>query len=180
MTPLQQIHAKEEEFRLLRVYEAAFVVDESGIVVLEKSSDTAYEIAFTEAEIETIRAASNPVFTHNHPRGWNFSSENAQHAGSSFSPNDIELACKASLAEIRAVSPKYRFSMRTATGRFQASDWQAIKFAFDVEHAAVKLEMGTAVMQGRLSREAYVADVLHETWKRVAPLLGLKYMRIEE
>ena len=180
MTPQQQIYAKEEEIRLLLVYESAFVVDENGSVVLEKTSDTAYEIAFTEAEIEAIRAAANPVFTHNHPRGWNFSTENAQHGGSSFSPNDLELACKAHLAEIRAVSPKYRFSIKPAAGRFQESDWQIIKFAFDVEHAAVKLERGTAVMQRQLSREAYVADVLHETWKRVAAVLGLKYTRTEE
>jgi hypothetical protein len=180
VSPEQRIRQKEDDLRQMRMYEAAFVIDEDGSVLIDKTSGIAYEIEFTEEEIASIRAASNPVMTHNHPRGWDVGPEDARRAGSSFSPNDIELACKAGLAEIRAVSPRYRFTMKPAGKRFQPSDWQAIDLVFSVEQEAVKAEKGTAVMQGLLRRDEYIADVLHETWKRVASLLGLEYLRIEE
>src|SRR5205823_5749281 len=104
------ILAKEDELRLLR-YESAFAVDAAGNVVLDKAG-TSSEIELTDEEVELLRSATSVIFTHNHPGGWRFPPDDPRHGGNSFSPHDIHLACKCELAEIRAVTPRFRFSMK--------------------------------------------------------------------
>ena len=175
------LFAKETELRPLR-YEVAVVFDSSGTILLEKQAepDAPYEITFSDAKIAAMKMQSGVVFTHNHPQGWNYAAGNPRHGGNSFSPNDIELACKAEFAEIRAVSPAYRFSMRPLADRFTENDWQAIWLVYSVEVGNVQREFGAAVIQGRLSREEYIAEVLHTGWARAAFLLELRYSRNEE
>ena len=175
------VFAKETELRPLR-YESAVVFDSSGTILLEKQAkpDAPYEITFSDAEIAALKAQSGVVFTHNHSQGWNYAAGDPRHGGNSFSPSDIEFACKAEFAEIRAVSPAYRFSMRPLAERFTENDWQAIWRVYSVELESVKQEFGGAVMQRRMTREAYIAEVLHTAWARAALLLGLRYSRSEE
>ena len=175
------VFAKETELRPLR-YESAAAFAASGIVLLEKQAESAtpYEITFSDAEIAALKTQAGVVFTHNHPQGWNYAAGDPRRGGNSFSPNDIELACKAEFAEIRAVSPGYRFSMRPFAERFAETDWQAIFLVYSVELENVKREAGAAVMQGHLSREEHSAEVLHRAWTQTALLLGLRYVRSEE
>ena len=112
VTAIEKIKAKEDQLRLLRRRETAFAVDAAGNVVLEKDSDTDFEIALTQEEVERLRNADGVIFTHNHPRGWEYPQEDPRRAGFSFSAHDVLLACRAELSELRAVAPRFRFAMK--------------------------------------------------------------------
>jgi hypothetical protein len=180
VNPIQIIRAKENEIRELRRREAAIVVDGEGNIILEKTSETDYEIAFTEEEITTIRAASNTIFTHNHPRGWDYELDDPRHAGHSFSPEDIFLACRAELAEIRAVTPIYRYSMQPPLGGWNESLWNVLWTIYQTEYAHVNRELTLQVMGNQLAVDEMEVEIEHLTWTRVAKLLGLVYNRSEE
>jgi hypothetical protein len=107
MTVTEIIRAKEREFRILR-FEAAFAVDEIGNIVRLKSAslERPCELGSTTAEMNLLRSAMSVVFTHNHPRGWEYEEGDPRQRGSSFSPEDIHLACQMGFVEIRVVTPK--------------------------------------------------------------------------
>src|SRR5262245_13796640 len=113
MDLLAIVRAREADLRRLRL-EVAMAFAQDGSIVLEKSARLGeeYEIEFLEEEIQGLRAIGNVVFTHNHPRGWNYEPDDPRHGGSSFSPEDVLLACRAELAEVRAVTPVFTFSMK--------------------------------------------------------------------
>ena len=181
MTLAEIVQAKEEELWTQRI-EVGVFYDAMDKVVLEKSAQIGneYEITFTEDEIAAVKSAHAILFTHNHPRGWKYALSDPRHAGTSFSPHDLHLACQCRLLEIHAVSPGYTFCLTASTGAFQESDWPAIRFLFDLEYDKVKREWLALELQGRQSRLESVANELHETWTRIAPLLGLVYNRTEE
>ena len=54
----------------------------------------------------------NTVMTHNHPSGWDYPDNSVRRIGNSFSRDDLLLAVRYDLSEIRAVTPLYTFVMR--------------------------------------------------------------------
>jgi hypothetical protein len=180
VTAAEKIKAKEDELRLLRRRETAFAVDAIGRIVLEKESDTDFEIALTEEEVERLRSADGVVFTHNHPRGWEYPPDDPRHAGFSFSAHDILLACRAELAEIRAVAPQFRFSMQPPAEGWNEAYWDLIRVVFETEKAELDRELTQRLHQGRISAAEYQTEYLHQVWLRVANLLGMNYSRSEE
>ena len=180
MTVAEKIKAKENELRLLRRRETAFAVDHIGNVVLEKESTADFEIEFTEEEVRRLRSAEGVIFTHNHPRGWEYPSDDPRHAGFSFSPHDILFACRAELAEIRAVSPRFCFSMKPPSEGWNEAYWNVISTVFEMEKIAVDRELMAQLRQGQLSTAKYQTEYLHCIWERVANLLEIDYIRSEE
>lgn len=180
MTAAEKIKAKEDDLRFTRRREIAFAVDAAGSIVLEKESDTDFEIALTEEEVQQLRSAEGVIFTHNHPRGWEYPQDDPRHAGFSFSPHDILLACRAELAEIRAVAPQFRFSMKPPSEGWNEAYWSIISTVFEVEKAEVDHEMIQMLRQGHLSPAEYQVEYLHQVWLRVASLLGVEYIRSAE
>jgi hypothetical protein len=108
-TPIQVL---EMENRLRpQKFESLVIFDKDGNQILFKDGEQ-YEVAVTNGELAKMK---DQVVTHNHPRGWEFDASNPRSKGSSFSPEDLDLAATADVAEIRAVSRGYRFSMKRPT-----------------------------------------------------------------
>ncbi len=180
MTIARIIRAKEDELRKVRRRESAFALGSTGNVVLEKDSEADFEIEFTNAEIELLRNAGGVIFTHNHPRGWEYAPGDPRHAGFSFSPHDILLACRAELIEIRAVSPRFRFSMKPPAEGWNESHWTIINTVFEMEKIEVDRQLMQRLRKGQLSAAEYQTEYLHQVWQRVTKLLGMDYTRSEE
>ncbi|HLK60355.1 MAG TPA: hypothetical protein VKU00_27590 [Chthonomonadaceae bacterium] len=179
MSVYKVIYERETELRSSR-FEAAFAVDETSKVVLEKVGEEA-EIAFTEEEIRRLRDASGVIFTHNHPGGWKYTPEDPRHGGNSFSPHDIHLVCRAELAEIRVVTPRFRFSMRPSEDGWNEQYWHSTLWPiYHMTDAQVKNELADQALYGVITPLEASARRFHTVWKRVANLLGLRYTMVEE
>jgi hypothetical protein len=108
------------------------------------------KIDFTNDDVEAL-SNRNAVFTHNHP------------TGSSFSPEDILMAQKLDLQEMRAVGKDYIYCMR------RVDNWPsgtAIKTYSDNIHKQVYDENTPRIMDGTLSLDAAEANHWHEVWTR--------------
>lgn len=79
-------------------YETGVVVDSNGNEILRKGGGSR-NVGFTDNELSLMK---NAIFTHNHPYGLT----------DSFSSSDIRSAIKANVAELRAVTPSYTFSLK--------------------------------------------------------------------
>ncbi len=163
-------------------FERAIVIDLRGAVVLTKDAqpDEPYTLRFTEEEIAAMRAVQGAVFIHNHPHGWHYDAGDPRHGGYSFSPEDIRLACKARIAEIRAVSPRYRYSMQPTANGWHAINWSVLEMIFRGEYSVVNRELTLRVIRGEITPSHLQANLLHLTWVRVASQLGLAYNRWQE
>ena len=92
--------------------------------VLYRKGQAGLSVEFTEAEIRTMRmdgdrlqAAGQPfVFTHNHPAGYDQPVTDARSAGSSFSPQDWDMAASINVSEMRAISRSYVYSVKRPPG----------------------------------------------------------------
>ena len=182
MALIDIVRTKEQELRLLRS-EVGVAYDCNGNIVLQKRSkpNEDYEIEFTDAEVELLRTTSQVTFTHNHPRGWNYDPDDARHVGNSFSPEDILFACRAELAEIRAVSPKMTYSMRSSPLGWTEVTWnQEIRPLYELIYQQVKTELYSAALRRAISPQEASARLDHEIWTQVAGMVGLRYNGVEE
>lgn len=93
--------------------EVGYVYNIKGNLVF-KQGGSYDRINFDDAQMKQM---NDCVLTHNHTSGHNYKSDNILSIGSSFSYKDVETAVKGNLAEIRAVTPHYTFSLkRPSTG----------------------------------------------------------------
>lgn len=99
--------------------------------------------------------------------------------GHSFSEDDIRLACLAEMAEMRAVTPKLRFSMKPPLSGWNRKLWETrIHPSYDNHYQEVWEELEAAVFISVTITPAEAdVRVLHETWRRVADEIGLVYTR---
>jgi hypothetical protein len=151
--------------------ESAYAFDATGKKVWEKHT-AAYEVALTEGDKVLVRGQ---VFTHNHPRGWDVPEDDPLRPGSSFSLEDVRLATELGLAELRAISPAYRMSMRS--GPFGWPSGLMVQQAFAVANEQWRQRYASMVRQGMIDIERANAEQLHEIWQELAPVLGLVYNR---
>ena len=68
----------------------------------------------TSVEVDVRRIPPNSVITHNHPRA--LGERGVLSIGNSFSDDDIWIAVKTNASELRAVTPRYTFSIRRPEG----------------------------------------------------------------
>ena len=143
--------------------ESGYVFGASGKKAWEKHvSDSGIEI-----EPEAFDLVRGKIFTHNHPRGWQFPADDPRHAGDSFSPEDIvTVAIPLELAEMRAVSPGYRFTMRPGP-----LGWPEARRLADIYN----------VVDGEIRRQMAQrnADHRHLVWQKLAALFDMVYSREE-
>lgn len=171
----QMIRDKEDQIRPQR-FESAYGVMPDGRVVVDKDGER-YSVRFSDDEIKAMRGA---IFTHNHPRGWDVPENNPERQGNSFSPEDIDVACSAQLAEIRAVTPKWRYSMKPPEGGWNEDYWKTIvKPEYDAAESVVYKAFGQAIQAGTMSIDEARANHYHSIWTRVSERLGLVYTREE-
>ena len=98
----------ENEIRMNADYETGVLLDKKGKILLDKRGE-ASRVGFSKAEIDMMK---DGILTHNHPKGWSYPKNSVRRIGNSFSIDDFETAIVGDLAEIRAVTPHYTFSMK--------------------------------------------------------------------
>lgn len=178
--PLAEIiKSKEDELRNIKDHEVAAVYDADGNLVIEIQGGTSsVDLGPYIAEIRNVGQAT---LVHNHPLGWQYPPSDPRHAGNSFSPEDIGTACFAELTEIRAVGPRWTYSLHPALGSNWVGDsWLDTIQASQEEHtAAVKRSTLKLVREGRISQETAEANFWHEVWLRVAGETAVVYQRFE-
>lgn len=103
----EKVIQTENELRKNKGHETAVVFNKDGDILVDKRGK-ATSVAFTETEVRKMKDA---ILTHNHPRGWGYDKNEWGRIGNSFSMDDLKLAINADVAEIRAVTPNYTFSM---------------------------------------------------------------------
>ncbi len=154
--------------------ESLHAVDQNGNVVLSKQG-AQYEVDLSPAEIALLR---DTIVTHNHPRGLGFTSSDPRSGGNSFSRDDICTACDASVAEMRAVTPVWRFIMKRPASGWDTQYWQQVIYPVFRQHdLQVGLDFWQAIGNGAMTRAQAEAQHYHEVWTRVARDLGLDYRR---
>ncbi|MBI4493277.1 MAG: hypothetical protein HY690_10865 [Chloroflexi bacterium] len=169
----QVVRALEDKIRS-NPTESAHAFDQNGTLVLSRSGGQ-YEVSFTSADIAHLR---DTVLTHNHPRGLSYPTGDPRAQGNSFSLSDLELATRAQVAEIRAVTPVWRHSMRRPSTGWNAQYFHTVlEPAFSRHDQAVQAEFLEAIRTGSLTPAEATARHYHEVWLRVANELGLQYRR---
>lgn len=166
--------AIEERIRR-NTFESLYAVDNQGATILEKVGGQ-YEVLLSAAEQAQLQGL---IVTHNHPRALGFTADDPRSMGNSFSPEDIAVACRAQVAEMRAVSPELRYRMGPPPGGWNEQYWNTtLEPCYNRHAAAVENQFGIAIARRTMSLENAGALHYHEIWKRVAKELGLDY-RVE-
>ncbi|MCC5618183.1 hypothetical protein LC605_24480 [Nostoc sp. CHAB 5836] len=119
------------------------------------------------------------IVTHNHPNlGWG--TKDARSKGLSFSSSDIEVACRANMGEIRAVSSGYKHSLKPPSNGWNEQYWRSrVEPTYKKYEQQVYKESVTNILLGRKKIDQAEADYHHEVIKRTANQLGMRYSRTE-
>lgn len=104
----RKVTAIENEIRMNKSHETGMVIDKNGKIIIDKRGE-AFQVQFTDSECLLMK---DNIMTHNHPRGWGQPEKSLGRIGNSFSIEDLTLAVGNDVAEIRAVTPHYTFSMK--------------------------------------------------------------------
>lgn len=180
MSPIELVRAKEEEIKFNR-FESAFAVDDTGRVLLDKAG-ARFRVEFGAEEILDLQSGRGVIFTHNHPRGWDYPPEDARHSGSSFSDADIAFACETGVFEMRVVTPTSRLFMRPPPpAGWSRNYWEVILGPLCAKHViTVRHDLSQAVSRRQMTPEAASARHWHDIWMRVARDAGLVYGQEQE
>jgi len=132
------------------------------------------------------------VVTHNHPAGWEFEKDNPESAGNGYSKPDIRVAVKFGVAEMRVVSPGYRYSLvlNNQNHAFGMSNSEYLDEVVNPAIASVDRQVRKEFQKrvndaysdgGKSAAEKVIsqvnADHAHEVTKRLAEKLGWTYKR---
>lgn len=173
----QVIADAEREFHPLR-YEHGRAVSDSGEIVFDKSGGASH-IRVSGGDLRRLQKARGVVFTHNHPQGWRFPVDDPRHEGSSFSLEDVNLACMAGLAEIRAITPTHRYSLRPGSEGWNEAYWHTVVWPMaQAQESAVRLDLQSAILRGQMTCEEAGATHYHALWSQVAHALGWEYAKM--
>lgn len=164
----------ENNIRMNKKFETGVVYDKDGNLILDKRGQ-AYNVYFTKEECNLMK---NAIFTHNHPRGWAADEKRWAHIGNSFSIDDIALAVFNDLAEIRAVTPLYTFSMkRPESGWGKFKDLKSFRTSMNRQNKIIREELMKAVENEYITPEQAGIIHYHLLWKRVAKKQGWNYSK---
>lgn len=162
---LEQAITEKEKLIANLPHERAYVFDAAGTVLLEKDGGKS-SVNFDASEFALMKDA---VLAHNHPA-----------IGGSFSPEDIHLAAKYDMAEIRAVGKAYRHSASRPAPGWSEQFWDsAIKPSYRRHEADVIREFRAAILSGSMTVTQAEEQHWHEIWTRVAKEVGFAYVRTQ-
>ena len=106
---------------------------------------------------------------HNHPRGWGFAADDPRRAGNSFSRADLELAARAEVLGMRALSVRYRHSVRAPAEGWSAESFERTLWpAYDRIESEVQEEFVGLVRGGRMKGSTAEALFHHEIMERLS------------
>ncbi len=92
--------------------------------------------------------------------------------------DDIAMAAKLRLRELRAVDTRYRYSVRPAGDAWPEDVGVRFQEAFNRHLIDVTMEQGIAQRRGIISRREAIRQRYHEAWLRTAEDVGLVYRRV--
>lgn len=168
----------ENSIRKNSKFETAVAFDKNGNIVIDKRG-AATCVAFTSEEGAMMKDC---VLTHNHPGGWGAKENTIGRIGNSFSKDDISLSITRDVAEMRAVTPTYTFSMKRP-----ANGWGMTKIEMEKEYSkiekGVRAQMQIAINKTQTMQEENRAieraSTLHYhlIWKRFAKKFDIEYTK---
>lgn len=162
----------ENEIRMNKDYETGICIDKHGNILIDKRGEKR-SVSFTKEEGAKMK---NCIFTHNHPGGWKYDNKNVMHIGNSFSVQDVTFAVYWDLAEIRAVTPTYTFSLkRPHEGWGQKA--KEIVADYNTTNKRVHAQLSRMVYANQLTREQAGALHFHLVWKRLAQKYQWEYTK---
>jgi hypothetical protein len=170
----------ENKIRMNKGFETLVAVDKNGNVVVDKSGEQ-FQVKITQSESAAMKDC---VVTHNHPRGWQAKENTLGHIGNSFSINDIIMAITDDVAEIRAVTPLYTFSMkRPSDGWGISADAANFKFRsiqknIDKRFMGMLDDASTNAEYDRIANRAN-ALFLHLVCKEFAKMHDFEYKKFK-
>lgn len=168
--------AKTHETKIrTQKFESMVIIGPDGKVLINKDG-AQYSVNVSTKDMRTMQATPGVIFTHNHPMGWNYKKDDPRHNGNSFSPEDLQVATKAGVAEVRAVTPTRTYYMRPPPGGWnQAYYQQQLGPAYERANKDVRAMFTDGIKSGRMTIQEAEARHAHEVWLRVARDLNLDY-----
>jgi hypothetical protein len=170
-TPYKAVESVESNIRL-NSKESGHVFNMSGELIYSNTGNH-NSVAVIESRPGLFK---DTIFTHNHPSGASYAgTKDIRRIGNSFSIQDILVATRYNMAEMRAVTPEMAFVMkRPGTG------WpseEALKTEFNKQNIAVYNMLYGRVQNGTASIKQATVVHYHWVWTRVAKKLGLTYIK---
>lgn len=169
---IRKVVCETEETRRKLKHEELDVFDAKGNTVLHKKGGKS-SVGCTQTDISMMKDC---VATHNHPGGLQFAENTWGRIGNSFSMEDIGLAIVSNLAEIRAVTPVYTFSLKRPANGWGVSYSEFTKGYKRLEKSVIK-EIGQLINANKLSVEVSTATFYHLLTKRIAKIYGFDYSK---
>lgn len=164
----------ESNIRQNKSYETGVLFNKDGNIVIDKRGRSR-SVQFTKDECLLM---NDGIFTHNHPGAWGYAENDIMRIGNSFSIQDIALAVGNNLAEMRAVTPNYTFSMKRPDVGWGISVEELMKLYND-ENRNLRLEFTRRINKGTLTISQASATHFHILWKRLSKKLGFDYSKMK-
>lgn len=164
----------ESNIRQNKSHETGVLFNKDGNIVIDKRGGSR-SVQFTKDECLLM---NDGIFTHNHPGAWGYSENDIMRIGNSFSIQDIALAVGNNLAEMRAVTPNYTFSMKRPDGGWEISVEELMKLYND-ENRNLRLEFTRRINKDTLTISQASATHFHILWKRLSKKLGFDYSKMK-
>lgn len=164
----------ESNIRQNKSHETGVLFNKDGNIVIDKRGGSR-SVQFTKDECLLM---NDGIFTHNHPGAWGYSENDIMRIGNSFSIQDIALAVGNNLAEMRAVTPNYTFSMKRPDGGWGISVDELMKLYND-ENRNLRLEFTRRINKDTLTISQASATHFHILWKRLSKKLGFDYSKMK-
>lgn len=164
----------ESDIRQNKSHETGVLFNKDGNIVIDKRGGSR-SVQFTKDECLLM---NDGIFTHNHPGTWGYSENDIMRIGNSFSIQDIALAVGNNLAEMRAVTPNYTFSMKRPDGGWGISVEELMKLYND-ENRNLRLEFTRRINKDTLTISQASATHFHILWKRLSKKLGFDYSKMK-
>ena len=162
----------ENEIRMNKSHETGMVIGKNGKILVDKRGES-FRVKFTDGECDLMKDA---VVTHNHPRGWGYGDRDLGRMGNSFSMDDLSLAVYNDVAEIRAVTPNYTFSLKRPEKGWGV-DIKKLISDYSKEDRKLKNEFGKRIQKGTLTVTQANATHYHILAKRICKKYGWEYMK---
>ena len=160
----------ENSIRKNKKFETAVVFNKDGDILIDKRGK-ATSVSFTSEELKKMKDA---ILTHNHPRGWEFDEKSWGRIGNSFSQADLMLAIGSDVAEIRAITPNYTFSMKRPEKGWGVS-LEKFKSIYKATYDRIFAENNAAVNLDLVTPEQACAVHYHALNKALAKEFGWIY-----
>ena len=164
----------EADIRMNKGFETGVCVNVNGEIVIDKRG-ASNQVSFTQEECKLMKDC---IFTHNHPGAWQYPENNLLRIGNSFSVQDVCLAIANDLAEIRAVTPNYTFSIRRPANGWNINFQDLVK-DYEETNNILYMEFSDRIGKGTLTIGQASSSHFHILWKRLADKYGLEYRKLK-